>query len=285
MAWSLSAAALAPALGIETSGAAQSDMLLTIGAVYIVSLIHTSVLSLAALRSDRRGWRLAGMVFLLYFGISAFLSQIETWYFNDALEIPAREIWFYVFVSLIQATIVAGAMAWMFRTKGVSESAPDSRLVSPANLALRSVLIAAVVYPALYFLFGYFILWRTPEARLLYSGSLAILPFAEHMRLTFSSDPWLYPWQILRGFVWILLALPFLRSSHAGRLETAVLTGLLFALLMNAQHLIPNPYMPPPVQRAHFVETASSNFILGLVVAGWLLRPSAPPAAARAQAG
>jgi hypothetical protein len=35
---------------------------------------------------------------------------------------------------------------------------------------------------------------------------------------------------------------------------------------MNSQMLIPNPFMPAEVRMAHFLETASSNFLFG-----WLL--------------
>jgi len=40
--------------------------------------------------------------------------------------------------------------------------------------------------------------------------------------------------------------------------------------VMNAQLLLPNPYMPEPVRMAHLVETASSNLIFGFFI-GWLL--------------
>jgi hypothetical protein len=39
---------------------------------------------------------------------------------------------------------------------------------------------------------------------------------------------------------------------------------------MNIQHIIPNPYMPADVRIAHFVETASSTLIFGMVLF-WLL--------------
>ena len=35
---------------------------------------------------------------------------------------------------------------------------------------------------------------------------------------------------------------------------------------MTALLLLPNPYMPEPVRMAHLAETASSNFIFGLLV-------------------
>lgn len=45
---------------------------------------------------------------------------------------------------------------------------------------------------------------------------------------------------------------------------------LLFAVLMNAQHLLPNPYTPDAVRLAHFIETSTENFIFGWLVV-WLL--------------
>jgi hypothetical protein len=52
--------------------------------------------------------------------------------------------------------------------------------------------------------------------------------------------------------------------------ETALAIGVTFALLGNVQLLLPNPYMPEPVRMAHLLETASSNFLFGLLV-GWLM--------------
>jgi hypothetical protein len=42
------------------------------------------------------------------------------------------------------------------------------------------------------------------------------------------------------------------------------------AVLMNAQLLLHNTYLPEAVRMTHLIETASSNFIFGLLV-GWLL--------------
>ena len=72
--------------------------------------------------------------------------------------------------------------------------------------------------------------------------------------------------QTVRGAVWILIALPVIRMLKSGFLGTAVTVGLLFALLMNAQHLIPNQHMPAGIRAVHFIETASSNFIWGALV-------------------
>jgi len=57
---------------------------------------------------------------------------------------------------------------------------------------------------------------------------------------------------------------------NGDRLETALALGFLFSVVMNSLLLLPNPYMPESVRMSHLVETASSNFIFGVLV-GWLL--------------
>jgi hypothetical protein len=70
--------------------------------------------------------------------------------------------------------------------------------------------------------------------------------------------------------MWVAIALPVIRMMKGQWQETALTLGLLFGVLMNTQLLLPNPYMPEAVRMMHLIETASSNFIFGVVI-GWLL--------------
>jgi hypothetical protein len=70
--------------------------------------------------------------------------------------------------------------------------------------------------------------------------------------------------------LWAVLAMPVIRMMRGRWPETALAIGLLFAVVMNSQLLLPNPYMPEPVRMTHLKETASSNLLFGLLV-GWLL--------------
>src|SRR6266404_8674289 len=90
------------------------------------------------------------------------------------------------------------------------------------------------------------------------------------METVLRDTPWLVPFQILRAMCWVALALPVIRMLKGQWPETALTIGLLFAVVMNAQLLLPNSYMPEPVRMAHLAETASSNFIFGVLI-GWLL--------------
>jgi hypothetical protein len=82
--------------------------------------------------------------------------------------------------------------------------------------------------------------------------------------------PWLVPFQVVRSMCWVAIAVPVVKMLQGGWLEAALTLALLFSVLMNAQLLLPNPYMPETVRMSHLVETASSNFIFGMLV-GWLL--------------
>jgi hypothetical protein len=99
--------------------------------------------------------------------------------------------------------------------------------------------------------------------------------FLVHMGTVVRDTPWMIPFQILRGLFWIAIALPVVRMLRGGWQETAVAVGLVFAVLMTTQLLLPNPYMPDAVRTTHLVETASSTFLFGVLV-GWLLTRGQP---------
>ena len=71
--------------------------------------------------------------------------------------------------------------------------------------------------------------------------------------------------QFLRGYLWLAIGWPVYQMLKGGTYQKAVILGLLFALIMNTQHLIPNPYMPGEIPLYHFIETASSNFLWGFL--------------------
>ncbi|MGD2250203.1 MAG: hypothetical protein PVF58_17515 [Candidatus Methanofastidiosia archaeon] len=52
--------------------------------------------------------------------------------------------------------------------------------------------------------------------------------------------------------------------------EAGLVVALLFSVLMGALLLLPNPFMPPQMRFAHFVEVVSSNFVFGWIVV-WVL--------------
>jgi hypothetical protein len=145
----------------------------------------------------------------------------------------------------------------------------NDRLIMPVSEWSWKLALIALSYLILYLTFGYFIAWRNPAVREYYGGVDPGSFFAQ-MGTVLRDTPWLIPFQIFRAMLWTALALPVVRMMKGDRLETALAIALLFSVVMNSQLLLPNPYMPEGVRMAHLVETASSNFVFGLLV-GWLL--------------
>lgn len=243
-----------------------------LASVLAVCVVQATLLTWTALRSAARGWRLAVLLFTLHFGIAAFMSQNETLYFNAALDVPASVVARYVGATFVVALLFATGMTLSL---GRRQEPPLVRTgVRRDGLAWRVALLACVFYPVLYFGFGFYVLWQNDAARLLYQGSTDWVPFLDHMAATLRQDPWLYPWQCLRGLWWVGLAWLVMRDATSRWPETALLVGLLFALLMNIVHVIPNPYMPSEVRLWHFLETVPSNFLLGAGIVASLRDPA-----------
>lgn len=277
--WFFMSSIITRALSISVHAEIQSVMITAMAMMIVTSFCNAAVLSYSIVRSGFQRWKLVITIFTVYFGVNTFLSQIETLYFNAAFNIPMREVISFFLTGFITALIFSPLSVLVLGKFRESEGPvhPPARLAASSwGLVARVALIAVVIYPVLYFLFGYFVLWQFDEARILYSGTLEKLSFFSHMAATVQEDPVIYPWQVLRGLIWVLLALPVIRMSRAKWWDTAVQVGLLFAVLMNAGHLIPNPYMPRIVSMAHLLETATSNFILGFITVFFLLRYKNP---------
>lgn len=267
--WVVASGVTTALLGVRVpeSGATPLESL---AAVSVATFANVAVTAYAARRSRSAGWKLGLTILWVYFGVHTLNAQIETLYFNAALRIPPAGILSFVLTGAAVALTVAPLTVLLFGPR-IERATPPRWMtgLTPMEVSLKAAAVALLLYPALYFLFGYYVLWQLPEARELYSGSRGIEPFVAHMRAVLEDDPWIYPWQALRGLLWTALALPVVRGSRAGWKETGVVVGLLFLILMNAVHLVPNPYLTPAIRLAHFVETGTSNFLLGFAIT-WL---------------
>jgi ABC-type sugar transport system permease subunit len=71
--------------------------------------------------------------------------------------------------------------------------------------------------------------------------------------------------------IWTLCALPVIFGSKLNAWWTALLVALLFSIPQNLGHVMENSLIPgASVRLSHFIETASSTFIFGLIIV-WLL--------------
>lgn len=233
----------------------------------MVCVIEVAVLATLILRSGWRGWRLVAALFWVFYGVTTFMSQIESAVFLTRLP-PGTVPRLFLMGALIAAPFSLLAVAILGKWKAKPTDVQNSRLVMPPGEWAWKLAVIAVAYVILYFTFGYFIAWRNPALREYYGG--VDNGFVSQMGSVLRDTPWLVPFQILRSLFWVAIAVPVVKMLRGGWVESALILGLLFGVLMNAQLLLPNPYMPETVRMSHLVETASSNFIFGLLI-GWLL--------------
>lgn len=231
----------------------------------LVCLIHVILLYLTIRSSTWTGIRLIMVVFLLIFMIQYFLSMIEAIWFNDSLKMPLSGIRSILLSGFLAALFFSPLMVWISgRIRSNKEFEPTLNKSLSKDLIWKIPLLIVIIYPALYFLAGYYIAWQSESVRLFYTGSAETEKFGK--MLIDNVRTGLYGFQILRGLIWVGLAIPLYLMLKGSFWWKAVLTGFLFALLMNAQHLLPNPYFPADVSLVHFIETASSNFIWGFII-------------------
>jgi hypothetical protein len=239
-------------------------------ALLTVCFLITIVMTHLILRSRWAGWRLIATVFLVFYGVMTFMPQIESAVFLTGL--PSGMLpRLFLMGAFIAVPFAALAVPILGKRKAEAEdSAPNARLLMPAKEWAWKLTVLTIAYVVLYFVFGYFVAWKNSAVREYYGG-IDEGSFFTHMRTVLTDTYWLIPFQLLRGILWVAIALPVIRTLKGQWQETALALGVLFAVT-NAQLLLPNPYMPEVVRMTHLMETASSNFLFGFLI-GWLLTP------------
>lgn len=263
--------AVVAALVLPPADVGQSSSEQTEGALAMLAVcfLNTAVLAYIILRSRQSGWALALSVWLILFGITTLMSQIESAFFLTRL--PAGMLPRLFILGVLVAAIFSPAAVFVLKRKSNApqESESSRRLTMPMSEWMWKLSLIAFAYLILYFTFGYFIAWKSPAVREYYGGTDPGSFFAQ-MRSVFASTPWLIPFQVLRALLWTALAVLIIRTMKGRWLEVALATATAFAVLMNTQLLLPNPLMPEAVRMAHLLETATSNFIFGCLTV-WLL--------------
>ena len=237
----------------------------------------TSVLVIMLMISSSRwhGWKLMISMSVAFYLVMTLVTQLESWYFLYGITIGSQLMLGLFLQGLpLSFVFVPIAVLLMGRFRRTEHQADDSKIVSrPLSEWLWKLGLIYVAYLVLYFTAGYFIAWQNPELRAFYGSPGEALPFFQHMRNVFLTDPWLTPYQFLRTLIWVAGAYLIIRGSRLPLWQTALIAGLVLSVPQNIAHILPNPLIPlNSVRMSHLLETASSTFIFGLIVT-WLLYP------------
>ena len=236
-----------------------------LAALWAVSFLNTVVLAYVILRSRWAGWKLILAIFIVLYGVTTGMTQIETAFFVTRLP-PGMLPRLFLAGAIIAALFSPLAVLILGRRR------PDRtgderhpRLNIPAGEWVGKLSLIVIAYLVIYFTFGYFIAWQSAAVRAYYGGSDPG-SFLAQMSSVVRDRPWLLPFQAVRAILWAALAVPVIRMMKGGWWEAGLAVALLFAVVMNSQLLLPNPLMPREVRMAHLLETASSNFLFGWLI-------------------
>lgn len=235
----------------------------TLPGLLLVALVQTLVLVQMIRMAAWSGWRLTVAMMVGFYGVIIFMSQIESLWFAGALGIPLSMVAsLFIFHIPVTLLFVPLAVRIMGKWQATGQTASYA-LQLPWQEWVWKLGLIAILYLILYFGFGYFVAWQNPDLQQMYARPEGAWAFRAEL---------LIPWQVLRGVLWGVIAVIVLRSLQGGKWALALMIGVLFALPMNIVHILPNPYMPiPGVRLSHFIETTTSNFILGVVTVYILL--------------
>lgn len=267
-----------------TSAAASRDpvaSLILLAQVIAVCVLEALALGVFVAAASARGWRLALGLAVLTFGVLTLQPQIEAVAFGVIRLGTAARIGLMGLVISVIAAAFTVLVFGRFRAGARSLPEPPALVtaVAPARMPVRpgrAFALGGIVFVPLYFLFGYFVAWQSSEVRAFYGGE-ASQGFQSHLWSLQLRLPWFVPFQFLRGGLWALLGLAALPLLGGSWTRAGVVLGVFFAVVMNAQLLLPNAMMPEPVRLVHIAETAPANFILGVLLT-LLLRQRIHPA-------
>lgn len=240
----------------------------------VVAAIDLAIVGIWVSRSRLRGWRLWLVTAAVTYGVKTFSSQLETWYFVKTSFVPP-EMLPHLFAMTLPLCVIWPALLVLAFGPEKSE-APPPLGHAPASLAARIATAGCVLYPAVFFLAGYWIAWRQPAVRAYYGGPEVPLGMVAHYAAMLGEDPLVLPFEMARGLLWVAMAWPVLRYTRGPWWAGGLLFATMMALVQNDLHLLPNPLMPSEVRFWHFVETSSSNFVFALATAALLAPRRAP---------
>jgi hypothetical protein len=264
----------AQAASTPTAQAQQAASLLgpLLAYTFLISLVTAWIIE----SSRWRGLKLIAALVFTFYGLMTVISQIETIAYLRAKMPPGLIKNLFVMGVVVAFLFVPLAVLIMGKIRGPEQPHAERALALKSEAVRFSIL--AVVYVALYYLFGYYVAWQNPEVRLYYSGTTELKSLYQQMLSNVTGTPWMLPFQFGRGLLWALFAYPVVRMLNIRRIETAGIIAALFGVGSFAL-LMPNPLMPASVAHSHFWETLSCDLLLGAIV-GWVLahdaRPTAP---------
>lgn len=208
------------------------------------------------IHSNLKGIGLALSVFTIYYGIGNLNLIVEAIIFDI---VNINVVLNSVPGDLMMAIIISLAIAYLFgKSKVKTEEIEFTR--RPVLGWIWRVVVGDILYLIFYIAAGLTLINVYPELMKFYDEKTIPPP-----ELIFGT-------QLVRGLLFVGVAILISMTVNLSLLKKAVLTGLIFSILGGIAPLIlPNEEMPSYIRFGHIFEVGISNFLYGLVL-GYLLR-------------
>jgi hypothetical protein len=258
----------ATAAGAATPAAATGQPANTLLLLFLASLVQALVVTYLVLEAKWSGWKLTGALFLLTLNVWWVQAGIESWPYLRSRLSPNFATQTLI-MGLVTATLFAPFAVWVLGGFRPATREGSSERAWSAGRWVGTLAATTVAFIALYYLCGYYIAWQNPALRQFYSGTTEIRSFWGQIAWIWSSTPWMFPFQAVRGLLFVGLTLPAVRMLRGGAGRVAFGTALMYAAWDGSTGLIlPSPIFPPSVAHSHLVELVVWGLLFGAFV-GW----------------
>ncbi len=191
------------------------------------------------------------------------LTQIETLFFGSAFAVISKSDILMIILAGMLPLLAAVPLAVNMWSKGKSCETVSVFSGHVKELVI-SITMIGFVYMILYFVFGYFVAWRSEAVQIFYSGTLQDIGFLAKLRQNWRENPAIYPFQYMRGILFGVAALLLLNMGWSRRIEYIINICLIY-LCTAIVLIIPNFLFPDAVRWAHFMEMFLSMLIFGVL--------------------
>jgi hypothetical protein len=224
--------------------------------VVVFAFVNTLLLSYFILSSCWTGWKELGAVVALLYGMVYVLTVAETFFLGSILS--TRMVSGLIINGAIISTLFSGALVWTFGNKKQQPEVDSPRLQMPTREWIWKILALAVIYLALFMVFG--VIVYMPLGRLLDPAA-----FASEQSIAAGAAALVFPIELVRGMFWALFAVPAILALPFDWKKTALIIGLLMAVPLTLSQFL-STAESLGLQIAHSAEIIGTNIAYGYLV-------------------
>lgn len=231
--------------------------------VAISCLWFSSTICYTVSHTKWKGVKLALGVIAMISLVHPVLTQSETLFFGSVFAVISKSDILLIMLASILPLLASVPLAVKMWSKGKSNE-PVSVIPIDVKKLVISISMVGFAYMIVYFVFGYFVAWKSDAVRMFYSGATQDIGFWAKLRQNWRENPAIYPFQFTRGVLFGVAALLTLYMGRSRRIEFIINICLIY-LCTAIVLIIPNFLFPDAVRWAHFIEMFLSMLLFGVL--------------------